>query len=91
MKSKIMAIIIGAAVCGTLLFENIVYALTTYERICLTIRVVKVLSLKLDNEVLHQNFDRPEAEAFSELKEDGILIDRLKKDNLTVWLFTKTE
>jgi len=48
-------------------------------------------SLKLDDEWVHQNLQKPEAEAFSELKESGILVDKIKREDTIVWLFTKTE
>lgn len=43
------------------------------------------------NDLLHQSLERREAEAFSELKESGILVDKLRKGDTTLWLFTKTE
>lgn len=75
----------------TLFFADMAYALSTRAEIHLTIRVVGALSLDLENESLQQNLEGGEAEAFSELKEKGILVDKLNKGNSTVWLFTKTE
>ena len=82
---------IMAVIIATLFFVDLAYALTRRAEIHLTLRVVGALSLDLENDLLHQNLKMGEAEAFSELKEEGILVDKLRKDNSTVWLFTKTE
>lgn len=91
MKSVRFACIMAGVIIVTLFFGEMAYALTTRAEIHLTVRVVGALSLDLENESLQQNLHRPDAEAFSELKESGILVDKLKKGNSTVWLFTKTE
>lgn len=75
----------------TLFFIDTAYALSTRAEIHLTIKVVGALSLDLENGPLHQDLMGGEAEAFSELKKNGILVDKLNKGNSTVWLFTKTE
>ena len=90
MKPKMVALIMLPVIIGALLFGNVAYALTTHHVIHLTVTVVGTLSLNLENEWLHQNLLKPEAEAFSELKDD-ILVDKLRKGDSTVWRFTKTE
>ena len=91
MKLKTAALMMATVIIVTLLAGNAAYALSTREVIHLTFRVERPLSLNLNDEVLRQDLHKPEAEAFSELKEKGILVDKLKKGDSTVWLFTKTE
>ena len=90
MRTKMVALMI-AAIMVTLLFGNVAHALSTSQAIYLRLRVVGALSLNLEDEWLAQNLPQPKAEAFSELKEGGIFVDKLSKDNSTLWLFTKTE
>jgi hypothetical protein len=47
--------------------------------------------MNLEDDFINQNIDKPEAEAFSELKETGIIVDKLRKGDSFIWLFTKTE
>ena len=90
MKPRMFAVIM-AVIIVTLFFVDLAHALTTRAEIHLTLRVVGALSLDLENESLYQNLERGEAEAFSELKDKGILVDKLRKGDTTLWLFTKTE
>ena len=91
MKRKMKAVVIGAVIMAIFLFGNTSYALTTSATIHLTVRVVGAISLNLEDQWLEQNLDRPEAEAFSELKDRDIYIDRLKRNDSMVWRFTKTQ
>ena len=91
MKAKMFVPIIVAVIMVILLSGNTAYALATRHVIHIRLRVVGVLSLNLEDGWLDQNFRDPKAEAFSELKEHGIFVDKLQRDDSTVWLFTKTE
>jgi hypothetical protein len=91
MKWLKAASIMSIVIIATLIFANVCYALSTSAVIHLTVRVVRPLSLDLEDEMVYQNVMKPEAEAFSELKDGGVLVDRLRKGNNTIWLFTKTK
>ncbi len=65
--------------------------LETQHIIRLKVIVRDVLSLNLEESHIRQNLSRPEAEAFSELKDHGVLIEKLACDNTLVWRFTKTK
>ena len=91
MRLKKLAVILAMVIIATLLFTNYVYASSMSRQLRLTVTVVGTLSMDIENEVIHQSLIKPEAEAFSELKDHGILIDKLTSDNSTVWLLTKTE
>ena len=91
MKTKMVVLSMAAAIMVTLLFGNVAYALSTSQTIYLRVRVVGALSLNLEDKWLQQNLHKPEVEAFSELKEEGVSVDKLSGDNSTLWLFTKTE
>lgn len=91
MKRKTAVLIMLAVIMAIVLFGNVAYALTTHQTIRLSVRVVRRLSLSLEDGWLNENFRSPRAEAFSELKEDGIYVDKLRRNDATVWLFTKTE
>ena len=91
MKAKMAVSIFLAVIMIMLLCGNTAYALTTRQTIRLRVRVVGVLSLNLENELLEKNLLEPEAEAFSELKEHGVSVEKLQRNNSMVWLFTKTK
>ena len=91
MKRKTVVWITMAVIMTTLLFGNAAYALTTHQVIHLRIRVVGTLSLNLEDGWLNETLRNPKAEAFSELKEHGIYVNKLQQRDSTVWLFTKTE
>ncbi len=91
MKSKIGVLILLSVITVTLLCANAAYARSISHEVHLVVRVVGVLSMNLENEWLRDNMVNPNAEAFSELKERNILVDKLIKDKSTIWLLTKTE
>ncbi len=91
MKRKTVVLTMLAVIMAIVLFGNVAYALSTYQVIHLRLRVVGALSLNLEDEWLSENLSDPKAEAFSELKEYGIEVDKLQRNNSMVWLFTKTE
>ncbi len=91
MKAKMSALVALTVIIATLLGGNMAHALDTSATIYLTLRVVRPLSLNLEDAWLQENLERPEAEAFSEVKENGVLVDKLNTEDSTVWLFTKTE
>ena len=86
MKRK--TLILSIVVLMTLLFISNSYALTTRAVIHLRMRVVSALSLELDDASLN---DKTEAEAFSELEEEGLIVDKLRRGDSTIWRITKTE
>ena len=88
MKLRKLAVVMAMVIIATLVFTNYVYARSMSSQLRLTVTVVGTLSMDIENDVIRQSI---EAEAFSGLKEHGILIDKLTSDNSTVWLLTKTE
>ena len=88
MKPIVIALIAAVII---LFFGDMAYALTTRAEIHLTLRVVACLSLNLENDVFQNSSGEIGAEAFSELKKGGVIIDKIGKDESVVWLFTKTE
>ncbi len=90
MKAKALVLAL-VAVIMVMLVGNNAYALSTQQVIYLRVTVVGRLSLDLEDEWLHRNMHKPEAEAFSELKESGVQVDKLVRNNEALWLFTKTE
>jgi len=88
MAMKKKTLVITIVVLMSLLFIHNAYALTTHAVIRLTIKVVPTLALNLDDAGLNSGI---EAEAFSELEESGIAVDKIERGDSTVWLFTKTE
>ena len=91
MKSKIGILVLLSVITVTLLCADAAYARSISQTVHLVVRVVGVLSMDLENEWLRDNMVNPNAEAFSELKEHNILVDKLRKDKSTIWLLTKTE
>ena len=91
MRLKKIALIIAIVIIATLWFTNYVYASSMSRQVHIRITVVGSLSMDIENEGIRQSLIKPEVEAFSELKDHGILIDKLTSDNSTVWLLTKTE
>ena len=90
-KAKTALRAVVPAIMLTLLLCNTAHALATSQTIHLTVRVVGALSLDLEDEWISENLSEPKAEAFSELEESGILIDKYRKGDSTLWLFTKTQ
>jgi hypothetical protein len=90
MKRKTCIFVI-TVIIATSLLGNAAYALSTHHTIHLTLRVVGSVALDLEDSWLNENLREPRAEAFSELKESGVHVDRIRKDDGTIWLFTKTE
>lgn len=95
MKAKIVALIILISITMILLSENLAYAqmsgLKTQHTIYVRVIIPPRLSMNLDKEWISQNLNKPEVEAFSELKEDGIIVEKVRRNDSIVWLFTKTE
>ena len=91
MKTKKALTIVSAIITLIMLSGNLAFALSTYERIFVTLYVEGEISMNLDDDLISQNIDKPEVEAFSELKEEGILVDKLRRGDSILWLFTKTE
>ena len=94
MKAKIVSLIMLAGIMF-LLSGNLAYAAPSDLQTSITIHVTIVIpsnvSLNLDDAWINQNLNSPEAEAFSELKKDGIIVEKVKRGDSIVWLFTKTE
>ena len=91
MRCKTVVLIMLAVIMAIVLLGNVAYALTTHQVIHLRLRVVGALSLNLEDGWLDEVLRDPKAEAFSELKEHGIEVNKVQRNNSTVWLFTKTE
>jgi len=64
---------------------------STTKEIHVTIRVVGALALDLEDEWIRSKIDTPKAEAFSEIKDHGISVEKSRKGDSTLWLFTRTE
>ena len=91
MKRRIITTAIAAVIILMMGLGNVAYAKGISRQIHLTVRVVGVLSLNIGNDWLDATSNSPTAEAFSELKEHEIQINKLKRNDSMVWLFTKTE
>jgi len=55
-----------------------------------TILAPDILRMDLSDDVVSANEGLPQAEAFSDIKEHGIDVDKVKRGDDIVWLFTKT-
>jgi hypothetical protein len=100
-KPKIASLIILTLIMMTALAGTTAYADSVSQTIRLTITVVGTLSLNIDENALpalaasanagEANSGKPEAEAFSEMRNHNIVVSKLVRDNSNLWLFTKTE
>lgn len=91
-KAKCIVLIAITVIVALAMMVNISHAaLSTTHTIHLTLVVVGALSMDLEDSWLNEGLADPKAEAFSELRENGMRIDRLEKNHAVVWLFTKTE
>jgi hypothetical protein len=94
MKAKIALLIMLAGIV-VLLSGNLAYAAPSNLQTSITINVTMIIpsnvSLNLDEGWISQNLKSPEAEAFSDLKKNGVLVEKVKRGDSTVWLFTKIE
>ena len=59
--------------------------------VCVIIHAPSHISMNLEDDIVARNPERPGVEAFSELKETGITVEKVARDDKTVWLFTKTD
>jgi len=91
MKPKIASLIIAIVIMITVLAGNLAYAESLSQSVYLTITVVGILSLNIDENALSANSGKPEAEAFSDMKAHDIVVSKLVRNNSDTWLFTKTE
>ncbi|MBL7071623.1 MAG: hypothetical protein ISS26_05590 [Candidatus Omnitrophica bacterium] len=84
--------LIGLIVVAVLLiFLGTSHALITRAEIHLSIRVVSSLSLDLNDGFLEKGLLGAGAETFSELRDQGIMIDKSRRGDSSIWIFTKTE
>ena len=95
MKGKRVVLVTSLVIMVTLMLTNVAYAgvteLKTRHVIHVRVIVPSSLSMNLEDGWVRQNLLKPEAEAFSELKDKGILVDKIRRGDSTLWLFTKTE
>lgn len=90
-KPKIAHLIVLMLIMMTALAGTTAYADSVSQTIHLTITVVGTLSLNIDESTLSANSGKPDAEAFSDIKNHNIVVSKLVRDNSNLWLFTKTE
>lgn len=90
-KPKIASLIILTMIMTAVLAGNTAYAESLSQSVYLTITVVGTLSLNIDENGLSADSGKPEAEAFSDMRNHNILVSKLVRDDSDLWLFTKTE
>ena len=76
----------SGAYCGSAIAAE--YSRTAVIHI--TIYAPDILKMDLADNILATNEELPRAEAFSDIKEHGIDVDKVKRGDDIVWLFTKT-
>ena len=91
MIKKVAFVLIVGVILSSFLFVSTACARTTSATIRLTIRVVGSIALNLEDAWLEENLSDPKAEAFSELEEHGVHVERAQRNDSALWLFTKTE
>ena len=91
MKTKLLILLVGAVIIVALICSEEALALSTKQTIHLRLRVVRPVALNLEDGWIQKNLAEPSAEAFHELKDLGIDINRISRNGEKVWLFTKTE
>jgi hypothetical protein len=90
-KPKLASLIILMVIMMAVLSGSLAYAESISRSVRLTITVVGTLSLNIDENALSANPGKPEAEAFSEIRNHNIVVSKFVRDDSNIWLFTKTE
>ena len=80
-------------IVALLAFQGLVFAseYRTFAVVNVTIIAPGSVAMDLGDDVISRGIERDGVEAFSELKESGIIVDKISKGDSTIWLFTKTE
>ncbi|MBN1871914.1 MAG: hypothetical protein JW800_05000 [Candidatus Omnitrophica bacterium] len=83
----LLAVLVLLAFCDAALASGY----RTQAVICVIIHAPSHISMNLEDDIVARNNGRDGVEAFSELKETGIMVEKVDRDDKAMWLFTKTE
>jgi hypothetical protein len=91
MKRVLIVLTIVALLMFVWAFAKTAYASSSSNTVTLSFTVIGSIALNIDESVVLANCGGHESEAFSELKDRYVLVDKLTRNNKNLWLFTKTE